>query len=593
MEYLLALLDRLKPTFWDHMDSGMQMTRHMFNFRRIWIHAVAWTSLVAILPLIAFALADHNVIRQSIESEIHLQISQLVSNTRQTISFSLTRQMAALDFIIHQNDLEELDADGRLSRTLGDLKTSFGEFADIELIDASGRQRAHAGPHNPGDRDYGAQQWFQIVRDRGVYISEVYQEQGNIPQLFIAARSRPGQRDNYILRAFLDMDGIIKLLAGLQQTGQSDAFMINRDGILQTPSRYHGAVMGKLPLPIPGCNKKPGIMVTPAPDGTPFIFGVACIDQSPFVLMIIKNKDELMPPWYVSRKKLLGMLAISMVLITAAILSVATILVNRIYLADQKRVAVLHDIEYTNKMESVGRLAAGVAHEINNPLAIINEKVGLLKDLLLPNRELPLYPKLIGLINAVISSVERCGAITRRLLNFARHVDISIEAVDLKEILGDVLVFLGKEATYRSIEIAIYSEGKPPEIESDRGKLQQVFLNLFNNAFAALDDGGRLEIRIKGHDDKVEIAVADNGCGIPEKDLKRIFEPFFSSKTKQGGTGLGLSITYGLVQELGGSIIVSSRVGQGTEFVICLPVKLTRRKMETMNQAPDHKGALA
>jgi signal transduction histidine kinase len=279
----------------------------------------------------------------------------------------------------------------------------------------------------------------------------------------------------------------------------------------------------------------------------------------------------------VTRKELFGFLGFSLSLILIVILSVSTYLVNRIFMADQKRVMALHHVEYANKMAGIGRLAAGVAHEINNPLAIINEKAGLIKDVLLPIPELAVKPKLVGLIDSVISSVERCATITHRLLNFARHVDVTLQPVDLKSIVGEVLGFLGKEAEYRSIEIVVSASENVPKIESDRGKLQQIFLNLFNNAFAAMNDGGKLEILIQGTEVRARVEVSDNGCGIPESDLKRIFEPFFSTKTKQGGTGLGLSITYGLVQELGGKIWVTSQIGVGTKFTITFPVTLKEK----------------
>ena len=131
---------------------------------------------------------------------------------------------------------------------------------------------------------------------------------------------------------------------------------------------------------------------------------------------------------------------------------------------------------------------------------------------------------------------------------------------------------MGKEAEYRSIAVAVDVDAQIPPIQSDRGKLQQIFLNVINNAFAALDDGGGIDIKARMKDnERVEVAIADNGCGIPAEDIKRIFEPFFSTKTIRGGTGLGLSITYALIRELGGSIEVDSKVGEGTTFRITLP----------------------
>ena len=141
-----------------------------------------------------------------------------------------------------------------------------------------------------------------------------------------------------------------------------------------------------------------------------------------------------------------------------------------------------------------------------------------------------------------------------------------------------MLGFLEKEAEYRSIEVSVEVKDIP-FFETDRGKLQQVFLNIINNAFAAMDDGGHLNIIARQEDgDKVCVTIADDGCGIDEKEISHIFEPFFSTKTGQGGTGLGLSITYGLLQELGGDIGVRSKVGEGTIFTITLPLYMDEKK---------------
>jgi signal transduction histidine kinase len=265
---------------------------------------------------------------------------------------------------------------------------------------------------------------------------------------------------------------------------------------------------------------------------------------------------------------------ISVAVILLVVLAVATYLVSRIHAADQKRVAALHHVEYSNKLASIGRLAAGVAHEINNPLAIINEKAGLITDLLRPQPESDLRARLMQQTEVISASVKRCAAITRRLLGFARHMDVSIEDVNLKEIIESVLSFLKNEAQHRAIDININVPPDIPIFKSDRGKLQQIFLNLINNAFSAIEDGGNLTFEaVRISKDFIRVSVIDDGCGIPPEDLKRVFEPFFSTRTKKGGTGLGLSITYGLVQEIGGSIEVESQVDRGTRFDIVLPLK--------------------
>jgi len=196
------------------------------------------------------------------------------------------------------------------------------------------------------------------------------------------------------------------------------------------------------------------------------------------------------------------------------------------------------------------------------------------KDLFLFGKKYGEEPRLMDLVDSILVSVDRCGTITKRLLSFARSGGMEIKPIDLGEVIFEVLGFLGKEADYRSIHIEMKVDDDIPRFESDRGKLQQIFLNIINNAFAAMDDGGRLNIKARRTGvGEILVRITDTGCGIPPEDLDRIFEPFFSTRDKQGGTGLGLAITYSIIRELGGKIAVESEVGKGTTFLVTLPLE--------------------
>jgi signal transduction histidine kinase len=257
-----------------------------------------------------------------------------------------------------------------------------------------------------------------------------------------------------------------------------------------------------------------------------------------------------------------------------AILIKATFLVNRIYAADRRRIEALHQVEYANKLASIERLAVGLAHEINNPLAIINEKAGLALDLIETGVESPQGARrLPALLNDIRSAVSRCGVVTRRLLNFARDMEVGRQAVDLGTLVQGMVDFVAVEARRRGIEIRVQIPEKMPVLESDPSLLQQILLNLLNNSFAAMPGGGVLEIRAERQDpDLLAVQVADSGCGIGEEDLPRVFEPFFTTRSHTGGTGLGLSITRGLVLKLGGAISVQSQPGEGARFTVQLPL---------------------
>jgi signal transduction histidine kinase len=567
------ITNRFIPKFWDYQDVAAGPFKSLFNFRRIWKQAAFLTAGVALIPLILMAIIDYNVTQDAIESEILLRTSRLVSNTRRSISFFLDERKFALNFIIHDNSFEDLKNPDRLSEILENLKKSLGGFSDIGVIDGSGVQVNYVGPYKLIGVDYSTQAWYREVLARNDYISDVFMGLRNVPHLVVAIKHNLPDGSSFVLRASLDMERFKKILSEQEVAGMGDAFIINHEGILQTPSRYQTRELEKFPLSIPEYSPKTVVYQTLDRDGKILIVGYAYITDTPFILIVTKQKNELMKPWFKTRSQLIGFLAVSISTILIVILGVSTYLVNNIFLSDQKRVMTLHQVEYANKLASIGRLAAGVAHEINNPLAIINEKAGLVKDLLAFRKNYDNESKLNSLIDSIISSVERCGTITKRLLNFARHIEVRVQKISLKSIIQDVLGFLEKEAEFKSIAISVDIPNDIPDFESDRGKLQQIFLNLINNAFAAMADGGRLEIRVSKHsDDAVSIVVKDNGCGISGSDIERIFEPFYTTKSLTGGTGLGLSITYGLVQEIGGKIQVQSAVGQGTLFTIILPL---------------------
>jgi two-component system, NtrC family, sensor kinase len=570
----MKLWSMLRPDFWDHEDVAAGPYKHLFNFRRMWKSTVILTALVALTPLVFMTVVGYKVNQQAIESDISYQTARLVSNTRRSVSFFLAERKSALNFIDKDNSYAALSDPMRLTALLDNLKKGFGGFTDLGVIDASGHQHCYVGPYHLTGINYSDQDWFRDLLESGTHISEVFLGFRQQPHLVLAVKHDLPDGSFYVLRASIDTQKFNDLLAEVEVSGQGDVFLATREGILQTPSRFFGNALNRLPLEVPAVAEKTQVMGTHL-QAEPLVIGYAFIQETPFVLMAVKKKAALMEPWYETRRKLIVFSAISITVIVLVVIGVATFLVNQIFAADHKRVMALHQVEYANKMASLGRLSAGVAHEINNPLAIINEKAGLIKDLFTLGRQFAEDSKLLGLVDAILYSVERCGAITRRLLNFARHMDVRPRLLNVGEVVQEVLGFLGKEAEFRSIAVSVEVDPDVPQIESDTGRLQEIFLNLINNALAAMTDGGRLSITVRRSDDGlICVTVADTGCGIPEADMQRIFEPFFSTKTASGGTGLGLSITYGLIQEIGGNIHVNSEVGKGTEFSVFLPRKM-------------------
>lgn len=573
----MNLFKRIIPDFWSVRPTVPTASRYLFNYRRIWKWSVLISSVVSLVPLIFITVVDYQVTEKALASEFRSRNARVVSNTRRVIEFFLTERRFALDFIIRDNPPEALSDPTRLASILASLKGSFGGgFMDLGIIGADGKQKTYVGPYSLQHKDYHNQPWFQLVVDRGVYISDVFLGYRQVPHLIIAVKQSLPNGSFQVLRASLGIIPFENLLANMELGGLGDAFIINSRGILQTNSRYHGHVLDKLNLPVPDYHPTTRVVDALNPRKEELLIGYRFIEDTPFILMIVKQKRDLMRPWHHTRLWLILFLGFSVTLILAVILGTVTYMVRNMHLADEKRLISLHHVEYANKMASIGRMAASVAHEINNPLAIINEKAGLIKDLFTLKKSYSADAKLLGLVDSISASVKRAGNITKRLLTFARNLEASVEQIRIEDVVKEVLSFVEKEIQNRDIRIDMQVAPDTTPIESDRGKLQQIFINIVNNAFAAVDDGGSLNIKIepKAAQRGIVIQFADDGCGIPKEEIHRIFEPFFSTKTGQGGTGLGLSITYNLVREIGGEITVDSEVGQGTCFTINLPGKI-------------------
>ena len=572
MKIFHYLLTKLKPKFWDIRASKTQVPI-LFNYRRVWLVSIFMLTVVSLVPLIMFMMFNFRLVHVAIQEENRLRTDRLTSNTRRTITFFLEERLDALRFIIREKKLHTLMNNVELIYLLRNLQMGFGGYIDLGLIDSSGLQINYAGPFDLEGKNYGNQNWFMRCVEDGAYVSDVFLGYRKLPHMIIALKLPVHDGSFYILRTTLDIQKLVQILSSLELSEKSDTFLCNREGFIQTPSKYYGEILKRIDLPIPEYSSHTQVIEAKDKTGNPILIGYAYIQNSPFILMLVKQSKEIMKGWYSLRDEMIWLFCGSTVIIFIVILGISTFMVNKIYEADQKRLGAMESLASSSRLITVGRLAAGVAHEINNPLAVINENAGLLKDLFTLKREYKEDKQVIALIDDVLESVARCGEITRQLLGFARHFEPQIKPLQLNKIISEVLSFQRKEALYRNITVRVDIPENIPVIYSDRGSLQQIFLNLITNAFQAMKDGGQLDIIVNRQENNyVSINVRDNGSGISSEDQKKIFEPFFTTKGLKGGTGLGLSITYGLVKKLNGDISVDSKIGEGTTFTITLPI---------------------
>ena len=241
--------------------------------------------------------------------------------------------------------------------------------------------------------------------------------------------------------------------------------------------------------------------------------------------------------------------------------------IGRLLLFDDvtQRERMEEQMSQTEKLTSLGLLAAGVAHEVNTPLAVISNYIQMLA------KQMPEDDPRHSIIEKIVKQTFRASEIVNNLLNFSRTGAGELADVDLNRVVEETLSLVAHPLKTSQIRVVKQlSDGLPP-VRGSANKLQQVFLNLFLNARDAMPTGGMLEVRTAAHNGSVEIEVVDTGNGIPREHIHRIFDPFFTTKATGRGTGLGLSVTYGIIKEHAGRIDVRSTPGRGTAFHVELP----------------------
>lgn len=224
-------------------------------------------------------------------------------------------------------------------------------------------------------------------------------------------------------------------------------------------------------------------------------------------------------------------------------------------------------VAQSERLASLGILAAGVAHEINNPLGAIMALTALtLEDVEdAPSREN---------LQVVLRQTERCRDIVKGLLQFSRHSKVNPELADINKIIQDTLSLVTKQAQFLNVTVAVHCYPQLPPVNADKSELQQVFINILINAVQAMQERGTITIttRLYEPDNSVEVLISDTGCGVPPDKIDQLFHPFFTTKESGQGTGLGLSIAYGIITSHRGSISVESEIDKGTTFKIRLPI---------------------
>jgi two-component system NtrC family sensor kinase len=544
------------------------------------------TTLVMIIALISFVpmlLISVLILDQfdlSHNEKLYAHLKEVVHKHTLDIDSFLNERLNNIQFLSDSCGFENLLNESVLQEELFLLQQTYGDvFEDLGIINQAGVQEFYAGQLKLEKAQYSHARWFAEALENDNYISDVFLGLRTTPH-FIVSVKRTYQGRNFLLRATINFDAFNSLAENLRIGKTGFAFILNKKGEFQTKPHYD-MLPSKKSYPDflkAGKKTKHGTYIGTLKDASgreEIIYVAALLKNEDWILVYQQEKSEAFADLIHAQITAGVIIFIGALLIVVMNLIVFQKVFKRIAGADREKEMMNRQVIETGKLASLGELAAGIAHEINNPVAIMVQEAGWIEDLL-EEEEFEKGKNLEEFKSSLIqvkTQGKRCKEITHKLLSFARKTSPKIEKVQINEMIEEI-VALSDMASYTKSSMHTYLDERLPPIYGSQTEIQQVFLNLINNALHALEkEGGKIDITSRREAYHVLVIVEDNGPGIPEANLDRIFDPFFTTKPVGKGSGLGLSICFGIIKKMGGEIDVHSIVDEGTRFEIRFPLK--------------------
>jgi len=525
--------------------------------------------LASLLPLVLAVLAAWGAFADLIEAKAVRHMRTLVEGHAGIVEANLQQHLHLMQLLARSQTLTQLRDEQRLEQLLTFLNHFENTgFVDLGVIDAAGNHLAYVGPYDLDHCNYREAEWFRQVMADGVFISDVFLGYRRVPHFVVAVKSTD-RGQPWILRATVNSERFDSLVRTTNLGQDADVFIVDRKGRYQTTPR-NGALLDPAPVSDLSFHRDVRDRRIES-DSASLVEVTTWLNRNRWLLVVRRDLDAVRAPVAEAITR-----AIRLVTVAVAVLIVVTFfatrhLTARIDKANAERDEMTRAFHRSAKLASVGELATGLAHEINNPLAVISAEQTNIDDLLRETEPDPARDAALKSVERIGKQVQRCSGITRRMLQFGGNRESTVEPTDLVALSYEVVEFLHRPAAERDVRIDCRTEGNPPPVLADPVEFEQVLVNLVNNALDAMPHGGCIEIVIAPGPGSVHLEVRDTGTGIDPDTMERIFEPFFTNKPPGRGTGLGLSICYGIVQSWGGRIEAESQPGRGTTVRIVLP----------------------
>ncbi len=551
----------------------MKTTGHNY-IKKLQMEIIAVVLSFSLIPLFALGFFLYFQFTNTYTQKVMNNLRTIVDNKKKALDMFFEERVSQLKAIAYMHSYKELTDEEYIRNLLSVVQSSSNSLIDLGIINKDGEQVAYMGPYSLKGMNYKNELWFHEVMFKEFYISDVFMGFRRFPH-FIIAVMRKEEDSFWILRATIDSNIFNLLVQSIQIAEKGDAYLLNTENILQTPSRFGKQVME--PSDFPRTPLFAGTTVKEHfTDQDRMIVGMSWLEKKNWLLVVSEDPAEAMLPLFRTRMIIILLIAVGILLIVTGAFILSRAIIRELIRSERQKAAMDANLMQSSKMAALGKLAAGMAHELNNPLAMIKESAGWLKDLLEEEEpdKIANFKEIEKTVNKIDLHVERAKSVTHRMLGFGRRFEPVQEDVDMNRVAEQTLSFLENEALHRNIVIEKDFPENLPSIRSDSTQIQQVILNITDNAIDAVGKNGTVRMKT-GYDSRkqeVFLEISDTGPGIPKEDLDKIFDPFYTTKTSGDGTGLGLSVSYSIIEKLGGRLSVGSTPGKGSVFTVYLPV---------------------
>jgi len=537
-------------------------------FRRLFNSIVVALLAASFIPLLVIGGGMYTHTVSLLERKTLSALGAEISEHREAIDLFLTERTIDLKNLSALLSFDHLTAPGNLKKMFDTLQRQLPCFTDMGVIDDQGRHRAYVGPYDLLSKNYKETPWFKAMQERDVYISDVFLGFRNEPHFIIAVK-QPTDQGFWILRATMDTGYFEGIVGEVLSKRDGDAYVVNGDGIYQTTPRWGGKIMAQAEVkymePFAGVRKE---------ERGGRIIMMTWLKNVPWLCVAEFKRQDIYSGLRSVRTVGIFVFILGSMLIVLTVMLTTNYLFSRLETKRRNIRFLDQQLQHSSRMASSMKLASGMVQEMKDTLSNVDLLLSWVDELTqadLSGEET--RTEVRESLKQVRAELARGRRATDQFLKSTQSSLPIIREVKVHDILDETIELLDRELHFNRIAVRREYPEAVPLVHTDPSQLRQVLQNLVVNALTAIGKDGVITLTLRAAEEKVTVAVADTGPGIPREKLERIFDPLFTAKPD--GTGLGLSIGAGILKKLGGTLSVESEPGKGSVFTVQIPTRFS------------------